>query len=111
MNTFELMDKARNAVEGESILGYKETNSHACYMLVGVMKPGEKGRRLKPGAGHEELVLTTKGSFAVTGFIKGTLAEGFAIHLAGEQECLLENISGADAIYVLSGGHSESGHH
>jgi hypothetical protein len=111
LKTFELLEKARNSAEGESILGYKETGSHACYMLVGVMKQGEKGRRLKPGAGHEELVLAAKGSFSVTGFITGTLAEGHAIHLAGEQECLLENISGAEAVYVLSGGHSESGHH
>ena len=110
MKTFELMEKARHAAEGESILGYKETNSHACYMLVGVMRPGEKGRRLRPGAGHEELVLAMKGSFAVTGFINGLLAEGHAIHLAGEQECYLENISGTEAVYVLSGGHSESGH-
>jgi len=111
MKTFELLEKARNSVEGESILGYKETGSHACYMLVGAMKPGEKGRKLKPGSGHEEMVLVAKGSFAVTGFFNGTLAEGFAIHLAGEQECYLENISRGEALYVMSGGHSESGHH
>jgi len=105
------MEKARKAADGESILGYKETNSHACYMLVGVMRPGEKGHRLRPGAGHEELVLAVKGSFSITGFFKGTLAEGHAIHLAGEQECLLENISGTEAVYVLAGGHPENGHH
>jgi hypothetical protein len=111
MKSFELFQKARASAEGESILGYKETNSHACYMLAGIMKPAEKGRRLKPGAGHEEMILAVRGAFAFTGLMSGTLPEGEAIHLSGDQECFLENISGAEAIYVLAGGHSEGRHH
>jgi hypothetical protein len=111
MKYFDLAAKARNAAEGEAILGFDETGSHACYMLVCVMKPGEKGRRLKPGPGHEEMVLASKGSFSVSGFLSGTLNEGNAVYLIGDQECFLENISGAEAIYVLAGGHTETGHH
>ena len=31
---------------GEYVLGARETGSHACYLIYGVLKPGEKGREL-----------------------------------------------------------------
>jgi hypothetical protein len=96
---------------GEYILGVEDTGSHACYLIYGTMKPGEKGRLLKPGGGHEELILAARGNFLVSGHIQGELKEGQAIYLKGEETCWLENETVEEAFYVVSGGHSEGGHH
>lgn len=111
MVSFDLRERALDAEDGESILGFEETGSHACYLVYGIMKPGEKGRRLRPGKGHEEIVVAMRGDLEVTGSHAGILREGFAFHLVGEQECLLENRGASEALYLIAGGHSEAGHH
>jgi hypothetical protein len=111
MKTYDLSRRARDAGEGEAILGSEDTGSHACYMIYGLLKPGEKGRVARPGSGHEEIILAAKGDLEVTGAYSGTLREGSALYLVGEQECMLRNKSLSEAIYVVSGGHSGSGHH
>jgi hypothetical protein len=109
MKVFEVINNVEGS--GEYILGAKQTGSHACYMIYGVMKPGEKERELKAGKGHEELFFAVKGDFRVTGHYEGQIREGQAIHLKGEEACLIENISDSEAVYIMSGGHSEGGHH
>ncbi len=109
MKVFNVSKKVKGS--GEYILGYEDTGSHACYMIYGVMSPGEKGRELKPGKGHEELILAVKGSFRVSGAYSGILNEGEAIHLKGDEQCFLENVTEDKAIYIAAGGHSEAGHH
>ncbi len=111
MKTFDLKSKAIHSERGESLLGFRETGSHACYMIYGSMKAKEKWRRIKPGAGHEEIVLAAKGDLEVTGFYSGTLKEGFALLIQGDQECLLENRGESDAVYIVAGGHSEVDRH
>ena len=111
MRIFELKNEALKSENGEHILGFKETGSHACYMIYGILKPGEKGRVIKPGEGHEEIVLAMKGDIAVTGHYAGTLKEGAALHITGEHECFLENKGISEAIYIIAGGHSEGRHH
>lgn len=98
---------------GEHILGSRETGSHACYLIYGVLRPGEKGRELCPGKGHEELVLVVAGDLQLSGHYTGMLKQGQAIHLQGVQSCYAENPGALNAVYVVSGGHSESeqGHH
>jgi len=98
---------------GEYVLGSRETGSHACYLIYGVLKPGEKGRELKPGKGHEEIVLAIAGDLQLSGHYTGMLKQGQAIHLEGEQTCHAENPGMINVVYVVSGGHSESeqGHH
>ena len=96
---------------GEYILGSAETGSHACYLIYGVLKAGEKGRELKPGHGHEEIVLVLAGELKIAGQYNGTLKQGQAIHLKGEESCLVENTAPAEAVYVISGGHSGHEHH
>ena len=108
MNPFDVREKVDDS--GEYILGVDATGSHACYMIYGVMQPHEKGRKLKPGKGHEELILAMKGDFSVSGDAWGVLKEGEAIHLKGDETCMLENNSGEEGIYVVSGGHSGGGH-
>jgi hypothetical protein len=111
MKVFELENMAINSETGESILGFQDTGSHACYMIYGILKPKEKGRLVKPGEGHEEIVIAVKGNLRVTGYYSEMLKEGSAFHIKGEQKCLLENPDMSDAVYIIAGGHSESGHH
>lgn len=91
----------------EYIIGYELTDSHACYMIYGKINPEDKPRVVKPGKGHEEIVLIIKGKAKIGEII---LEEGESFHIVGEEFCLLENISGSELIYVIAGGHSEDGH-
>jgi hypothetical protein len=95
---------------GEYILGADDTGSHACYLIYGVLKPGERGREFKPGPGHEEIVLATSGDLECTGYFSGTLKQGQAMHLKGDETVFVENRGSGNAVYVISGGHSEGGH-
>jgi len=109
MKIFDLKSRLKDAEE--VILGYEDTGSHACYLIYGVMAPKEKGRKLNPGTGHEELVLILKGQVSLSGDMEGTVGEGQAIHLVGQQLCYMDNATDEEVIYVIAGGHSEGGHH
>ncbi|HMK43037.1 MAG TPA: hypothetical protein VK445_02760 [Dissulfurispiraceae bacterium] len=111
LKTYEIAGAARSAANGEHILGAQDTGSHACYLLYGVMRPGEAERRICPGAGHEELVLAARGSFLVSGCFSGELQEGSAFHISGADICYLENRGTDEAVYCIAGGHSSAGHH
>ena len=60
-------------------------------MIYGILMPKEKGRLIKPLAGHEKIVLAVKGDFQVTGCYSEILKEGSAFHNKDEQECFLKN--------------------
>jgi hypothetical protein len=110
MKTFDVA--SRTAEEGgEHVLGARQTGTHACYMIYGRLKPGEGGRLINPGDGHEEIILSVKGDLGVSGHLTGTLKEGSAFHVAGNVSCYLRNLSEEEAVYVAAGGHSESGRH
>ncbi len=101
---------ARVSGSGEYILGSRETGSHACYLIYGVLRPGEGGRELKPGAGHEEIILALHGDLTLTGATTGMLKQGHALHLQGDESVFVVNNNGEQAVYVVSGGHSGRGH-
>lgn len=111
MKIYDVLGKTGES--GEYVLGSRDTGSHACYLIYGVLKPGEKDRELKPGTGHEEIVLAITGELQLSGQYTGTLRQGQAIHLQGEQSCQAGNTGVINAVYVIAGGHSESehGHH
>ena len=109
MKLFEVAERVKDS--GEYILGARETGSHACYLVYGVLKPGEQGRELRPGHGHEELVLALTGDLRLTGHYSGTLKQGQALHLAGEESVFVENPGTSQALYVIAGGHSSYGNH
>jgi hypothetical protein len=111
MTIFELKNKILKSDNGEYVLGFQDTGSQACYMIYGILKPKEKGRLVKPGKGHEEIVLAVKGNLKVTGKYSGDLKEGAAFHITGNQKCYLENPGKVEAVYIIAGGHSEDGHH
>ncbi|RME63993.1 MAG: hypothetical protein D6778_08725 [Nitrospirae bacterium] len=106
---FNLKDKLSST--GEVILGAEDTGSHACYLIYGVLGPREKGRLLKPGSGHEELFFVLKGEVALRGECELVLKEGQAVHFVGEETFYAENLTEAEAVYVIAGGHSEGRHH
>ena len=111
MKIFEVKNNAIDSKRGEFLLGFHETGSHACYMIYGILKSKEKARSVKPGPGHEEIVPAMEGDLEVTGFYSGSLKEGCALHLVGNQGCLLENRGETEAVYIIAGGHSEVGCH
>jgi len=111
MNTLDLKNHALSSHSGEFIFGSEHTGSHACYMIYGILKPGEKDRLIKPGKGHEEMILAVKGSLKISGRFIGELKEGCAFHIAGEDTVYLQNAGADAACYVIAGGHSPSGHH
>ena len=82
-----------------------------CGSIHGALKPGEKGRELRPGHGHEEIVLAMIGDLGLTGHYTGTLKQGQAMHLTGEESVFVENTGHSQALYVIAGGHSDHGHH
>ena len=111
MNTFDLKKHALSSDSGESIFGLEHTGSHACYMIYGILKPGQDKRVITPGKGHEEMVLAVKGNFELSGRFSGRLREGCAFHIAGEDTVYLKNTDTIDACYVIAGGHSQDAHH
>jgi len=111
MKTLDLKNYAVTSESGEYVFGLEHTGSHACYMIFGFLKPGQKQRLIKPGKGHEEIVLAVKGNVEISGRFAGKLKEGCAFHIAGEDTVYLENTETTDAFYVIAGGHSEDGHH
>jgi hypothetical protein len=108
MNIYDVFGKVGES--GEYVLGARDTGSHASYLVYGVLKPGEKGRTLSPGKGHEEIVLAITGDLQLSGHYTGILKQGQAIHLQGEQSCYADNPGAVSVRYVISGGHSEPGH-
>lgn len=110
MKTFEVVHRATQE-GGEYVLGSADTKTHACYMIYGTLKPGEGGRVIRPGTGHEELVLCVRGELEVTGAMTGVLREGSAFHIAEDNECHLKNRSESEeAVYIAAGGHSGKSH-
>ncbi len=96
---------------GEHVLGLKDLNTHACYMIYGELEPGENSRKICPGSGHEEILIAVKGDIEVTGEpFNGLLSEGEALHFKDEETCTIANPGDVKAIYVMAGGHSGKEH-
>jgi hypothetical protein len=111
MKMVEVKRRALSSESREYILGLEDTGSHACYMIYGTLKPGEKGRLIKPGKGHEEIVLAVKSDLQISGSFSGRLEEGAAFHIVEDASVYLENTGSNEAVYVIAGGHSAKGHH
>ncbi len=111
MKKIDVRTRALSSQNGEYVLGLEDTGSHACYMIYGILKPGEKGRLIKPGKGHEEIILAVKGDLAITGDISLRLEQGSAFHFTGEISAFLENTGSGEAVYIIAGGHSAHDHH
>ncbi|MCB2227369.1 MAG: hypothetical protein KQH53_11885 [Desulfarculaceae bacterium] len=99
---------------GETVLGLKDLQTHACYMLYGVLEPGGEPRVLKPGEGHEEIILAISGAININGPDgELTLRPGQAVYLKGAETWQATCAGEAEARYVAAGGHTpgEEHHH
>lgn len=96
---------------GEYIVGAEQTHSHACYLIYGVLKPGET-RTLSPGQGHEEIFCCLEGEVqAKSGGEDTKVQKGQCFHMKGEDSCDISNQGNNIVVYVLAGGHSGESHH
>ena len=113
MKVYDVSKLASMEKTREYVLGSKALDTHACYLIYGSMEPAEKGRLLRPGSGHEEIVCVVSGSAVVRGAGEGVeLGAGQAVHLRGEQAMHMDNASDSEPlVYVAAGGHSEPHSH
>lgn len=96
---------------GEYVLGLRDLKTHACYLIYGELEPGETGRKVSPGEGHEEILFAVHGDLNVSeGTETAVLREGEALHFVGEECVMLSNPGAEKAVYILAGGHSSGGH-
>lgn len=96
---------------GEYVLGMKDLHTHACYMIYGILKPGEKNRLVKPGSGHEEILCVVIGELVMhTPGGDTRLEAGHAIHIKEDESFNISNPSDETVVYVMAGGHSRPHH-
>ncbi len=97
---------------GEYVLGMKDLYTHACYMIYGIMQPGEGQRLVKPGDGHEEILCAVDGDLEIHSE-KGdfVLRRGHATHIKEDQSFFLANPSDKTVVYIMAGGHCRPHHH
>ena len=97
--------------EGEYLIGSEATGSHACYLIYGVLKRGDR-RTITPGKGHEEILAVIEGLITVNeNGEEYSLSKGQAVHLKDEETITISVDESQFAIYVLAGGHSDAGYH
>jgi hypothetical protein len=110
VKTFDCLVRAK-AEGGETILGTEELETQACYLIYGILEPGQKGRAINPGTGHEEIFCLVAGMATLVGPDgPQNLKIGEAFHLKGDVSYTLENHQKMPAVYIAAGGHSGEGH-
>lgn len=110
MKVYNLAKMCQNE-GGEYVLGAKDLNTHACYMIFGVLAPGQSDRLVKPGSGHEEILIAIDGDI-VLNLEKGAqvLAKNEAVHIMEDGEFHISNPGPEPIRYVMAGGHSRPHH-
>ncbi|MFQ5975591.1 MAG: hypothetical protein ACE5J5_04675 [Candidatus Hydrothermarchaeales archaeon] len=112
MQVFDLKSLAGSEEKREYVLGLKDLNTHAVYMIYGILDTGDVERKVYPGKGHEEILCIIKGTVDVIGQNETvSLSEGEAIHLHEDGVYHLKNKSDVISYYILAGGHKMEGHH
>jgi uncharacterized cupin superfamily protein len=108
--TYDCLMRAK-AEGGETVLGSQELDTHSCYLIYGVLEPGQKGRQINPGAGHEEIFCVVAGVVTLVG-PEGSqhIKLGEAFYLKGDVSYTLENHQKMPAVYIAAGGHTAGGH-
>ena len=83
--------------------------AEACYLVYGLLKPGERDRLIKPGEGYEEILCTITGSLLMK--LSGgevALEQGHAVHIKPTDSFYISNPNNDPVVYVIAGGRSES---
>lgn len=105
------VEKRARSQGGEYVLGLKDLHTHACYLIYGILQPGEGERLVKPGEGHEEILCAVGGSLAIhRNRGEEILEQGHAIHIKEDESFVISNPSDQPAVYIMAGGHSRPHH-
>ncbi len=103
MVPFDLAGLARSE-GGEYVLGMKDLQTRACYMIYGVLQSGEKDRLVRPGEGHEEILCAVDGPVTIhseRGNIE--LEQGHAVHVKENESFHISNPSERAVVYIMAG--------
>lgn len=110
MKSYNLEELAA-AEGGEYVLGLKDLHTHACYMIYGILQPGEGERLVRPGEGHEEILCAIDGPLVLhTDARQIRLEPNHAVHIKEDQSFHISNPSEQPVAYVMAGGHSRPHH-
>ncbi len=111
LKIFNLWQRARDE-GGETVLGSLDLKTHDCYLIFGYLEPGQTGRILNPGQGHEEIICLVSGQAVVTGPNGAQeLQPGNAFYLKGDATYTLSNPGQEQALYLAAGGHTTGAEH
>jgi hypothetical protein len=106
MKAFDLQKLAQSE-GGEYVLGAKDLHTHACYLIYGLLSPGECDRLVKPGTGHEEILCAVNGPLLMHTRMGDILLErGHAVHIKEDESFLISNPGDGEVAYIISGGQS-----
>jgi hypothetical protein len=106
MNIYRLPQLSEANPDSRYTLGLEELKTESVYLVYGRLRPGEKGMRLSPTDGHEEIVYVAKGRLLVKGDrLDFPVGEGEAFHLKGADTLIVDNAADDhDAVYIAAGG-------
>ncbi|MGD8564064.1 MAG: hypothetical protein PVG03_16095 [Desulfarculaceae bacterium] len=97
---------------GETILGLDDLGTHACYLIYGVLSPGDPPRKLLPGPGHEEIFIVISGAMEIKDAERAFVVQsGQAFHLQGEESYEAQAAGPGEARYIAAGGHTPGAEH
>ncbi len=110
MRSFNL-EKLAAEFGGEYVLGMKDLQTHACYMIYGILQPGERDRLVRPGEGHEEILCAVDGALTIHADSgEMTLERCHAVHITEDRSFHISNPSDLPVLYIMAGGHVRSHH-
>ncbi len=110
MQSFDL-ERMAEKEDGEYVLGMRDLKTHACYMIYGILEPGECDRRVRPGEGHEEILCAVDGPLTLhtqSGDVR--LEKGHAVHIKEVDSFTMSNESETRSVYIMAGGHVRAHH-
>jgi hypothetical protein len=108
VKSFDLAKMAA-AQGGEYVLAAKDLNTEACYLVYGLLKPGEGDRLIQPGKGYEEILCAITGALVMKlARNDGILEQGHAVHVNSSDSFYISNRNNNSVLYVIAGGRSES---
>jgi uncharacterized cupin superfamily protein len=99
------LDRLASSEGGEYVLGAKDLHTQTCYMIYGILQPGETDRLVKPGEGHEEILCAVTGTLMLhTAAGAAPLHAGCAVHVKEDESFHLSNPSDQPLVYIMAGG-------
>ena len=106
MKSFDLAKMAA-AQGGEYVLAAKDLHTEACYLVYGLLKPGEGDRLIQPGKGYEEILCAITGALVMKlARNEVILEQGHAVHVNSADSFYISNPNNDTVLYVIAGGRS-----